>query len=129
MTMPNSKFITVTLLSIMLVAFTHSATRAAHNNSEHPPILLESQKIELPQGNLKFEGSEPGARAASTYCVMCHSRGMIDTQPPLSRDAWKTEIHKMRTAYGCPVSQGLDEELADFLFQYNHKPAQRASRH
>jgi len=126
--MHYSKLITVTLLSIILVAVTQSATRAADNKSEHPPIVLESQKIELPQGNLKFEGSEPGARAASTYCVMCHSRGMIDSQPPLSRDAWKTEINKMRTAYGCPVSQGLDEEMVDFLYQYNHKPAQATSR-
>ena len=122
--MHNSKLITLTLAWMALVATTHSGSFAADNNSPPPPIVLESQKIELPQGNLKFEGSEPGARAASTYCVMCHSRGMIDSQPPLSRDAWKTEIHKMRTAYGCPVSEGLDEELVDFLYQYNHNPAQ-----
>jgi len=126
--MHNSKLLTMTLASMLLVAVTHSALRAADNKPEHPPIVLKSQKIELPQGNLKFEGSEPGARAASRYCVMCHSRGMIDSQPQLSRDAWKTEIHKMRTAYGCPVSEGLDEELVDFLYQYNHKPAQSTSR-
>lgn len=126
--MRKSKLLTLTLLSTLLVAASHSASRAADNNSPPRPIVLESQKIELPQGNLNFEGSGPGARAASTYCVMCHSRGMIDSQPPLSRDAWKTEIHKMRTAYGCPVSEGLDEELVDFLYQYNHKPAQSASK-
>ncbi len=126
--MCNSKLITLILLSMVLVAVTHSATRAAADNSQPPPIVLQSQKIELPRGNLKFEGSEPGARSASTYCVMCHSRGMIDSQPPLSRDAWKTEIHKMRTAYGCPVSEGLDEELVDFLYQYNHKAAPSASK-
>jgi len=126
--MYNSKLITLTLLSMVLVAVTYSATRAADSNSQPPPIVLQSQKIELPQGNLKFEGSEPGARAAGTYCVMCHSRGMIDSQPTLSREAWKSEISKMRTAYGCPVSGGLDEELVDFLYQYNHKPKQGASR-
>lgn len=127
--MHNFKLITVMLASMFLVAIAHSPSRAADNNSQPPPLVLESQKIELPRGNLKFEGSDPGARAATTYCVMCHSRGMIDSQPPLSRDAWKTEIHKMRSAYGCPVSVGLDEELVDFLYQYNnHKPAQSASK-
>ncbi len=114
---------------MLSVAVTHSPTCAANDNSQPPPIVLESQKIKLPQGNLKFEGSEPGARAAGTYCVMCHSRGMIDSQPPLSREAWKTEIHKMRTAYGCPVSEGLEEELVEFLYRYNNRPAQSASRH
>ena len=64
-----------------------------------PPIVLESQKIE-PPGKSKVRGSDPGARAATAYGVMRHSRGMIDSQPPLSRDAWKTEIYKMRSAYG-----------------------------
>ena len=126
--MPRSKLISVIVASMILVAVTRPATHAVENDSQPPPIVRESQKIELPKGNLKFEGSDPGARAATTYCVMCHSRGMIDSQPPLSRDAWKTEIHKMRTAYGCPVNEGLDEELVDFLYQYNHKPLQAASK-
>jgi len=126
--MYNSKLITLTLLSTVLIAVTQSGTRVAHSDSDNPPIVLESQKIELPQGNLKFEGSEHGVRAANTYCVMCHSRSMIDYQPSLSREAWKSEIHKMRTAYGCPVSGGLDEELVDFLYQYNHKPTRGASQ-
>jgi hypothetical protein len=126
--MHKSKLIASMIGSMLLAAVTHSASHAADNNSQPPPIVLESQKIELPQGNLKFEGSAPGARTASTYCVMCHSRGMIDSQPQLSRDAWKTEIHKMRTAYGCPVSEGLDEELVDFLYQYNHKQTPSASK-
>ncbi len=127
--MLNHKVITLTLAAMALVALAHSTSHAADKNPAPPAIVLESQKIELPQGNRKFAGEEPGARAASTYCVMCHSRGMIDAQPPLSREAWKTEIRKMRTAYGCPVSEGQDEELVDFLYQYNHKPAQSASGH
>jgi cytochrome c5 len=127
--MHQPKLIALTVISLALVALAHSTSYAADKNSAAPAIVLESQKIELPEGNRKFEGEEPGARAASTYCVMCHSRGMIDAQPPLSREAWKTEIRKMRTAYGCPVSEGQDEELVDFLYQYNHKPTQSASGH
>jgi hypothetical protein len=103
--------------------------RSAEKDSGPRPIVLKSEKIDLPRGNLKFEGDAPGARTASTYCVMCHSRGMIDNQPPLSREAWKTEVRKMRSVYGCPVSEGMDEELVDFLFQYNQKRAAVSSQH
>jgi cytochrome c5 len=127
--MHYSKLIALTLVSVVSVAVTRSPARATDNDSQPPPIIFESQKIQLPKGNLKFEGTDPGARVAGTFCVMCHSRGMIDSQPPLSREAWKAEIHKMRTSYGCPVSEGSEEELVEFLYQYNNRPAQRASRH
>jgi len=127
--MYRSKVITLALISMLSVVLTHSPARAAESNSQPPPIVLQSQKIELPKGNLKFASSEPGARVAGTYCVMCHSRGMIDAQPPLSRETWKAEIHKMRTVYGCPVSEGSEDELLEFLYQYNNKPAQSAARH
>ena len=118
------------LLRSLLLAFVVAASgaaRAAEKEPSHPTIVLESQSIELPRGNLKFPGDAAGARAASTYCVMCHSRGMIDAQPLLSREQWKTEIHKMRSTYGCPLSESMDEELVDFLFQYNHKTASASS--
>jgi len=109
------------LLPLLFSATVYGIARTAENHPDHPKIVLKSQRIDLPRGNLKFPGDAPGARAASTYCVMCHSRGMIDAQPPLSRDQWEAEIHKMRSTYGCPLSEGMDEELVDFLFQYNHK--------
>lgn len=127
--MLKAQLITLTLASVLFTTVAYSECEAADNNSAPPAIMLESQKIDLPEGNRKFESDQPGARIATTYCVMCHSRGMIDSQPPLSRDAWKTEIHKMRANYGCPVSATLDEELVDFLYDYNHKPTQSASGH
>ena len=109
------------LVSLSFVA-TPATARSAEQDSGHRTVVLKSQKVEFPQENLKFRGDAAGAKAATDYCLMCHSRGMIDAQPPLSRDQWKTEVIKMRSTYGCPLSEGMDEELADFLFQYNHKP-------
>ena len=119
-------FLLIFLLLTFVVA-APGAARAAEKETGHPTIVLESQSIELPRGNLKFPGDVPAARTATTYCVMCHSRGMIDAQPPLSREQWKTEIRKMRSTYGCPLSESMDEELADFLFKYNHNTASASS--
>jgi len=115
------------VLSLSFVATLPSIALTAEKDMGHPTIALKSQKIDLPRGNLKFPGETPGARAASTYCVMCHSRGMIDAQPLLSREQWKAEIHKMRSSYGCPLNESLDEQLVDFLFQYNNKTAAASS--
>jgi len=100
---------------------------SVERDSGHQTIVLKSQKIKFPQGNLKFPGDAPGAKAAGDYCLMCHSRGMIDAQPALSLEQWKTEINKMRSVYGCPISEDKDKELADFLVQYNHKTASVSS--
>jgi hypothetical protein len=115
------------VLSLSFVATLPSIALTADKDLGRPTIMLKSQKIDLPRGNLKFPGETSGARAASTYCVMCHSRGMIDAQPPLSREQWKTEVHKMRSNYGCPLSESLDDELVDFLFQYNNRTASASS--
>lgn len=123
MRLPCDLALLLKVVLLSFVAIVPGVARAAEKDPGPKTIVLESQTIELPRGNLKFPGDAPGARVATTYCVMCHSRGMIDAQPLLSRDQWKTEIHKMRSSYGCPLSESMDEELEDFLFRYSHKTA------
>jgi len=77
-------------------------------------IQLTSQKITLPFGNQVFTGGEV-AKLANSHCLLCHSRAMIDTQPPLSPATWKKEVEKMRTAYGCPLRADQTAEVADFI--------------
>ena len=84
--------------------------------SSHHTIRLTSQKITLPLGNSVFAGGDT-ARLANSRCLLCHSKEMIDTQPPLSLDVWKKEIDKMRTAYGCPLGADQTAALAEFIAQ------------
>ena len=78
-------------------------------------IQLTSQKITLPFGNKTFAGKGEEATIANEHCLLCHSRGMIDTQPPLTLESWKKEVDKMRTAYGCPLRADQIAGVAEFI--------------
>jgi hypothetical protein len=81
----------------------------------HRAIQLTSQKVTLPFGNKTFAGKGEAATIANEHCLLCHSRGMIDTQPPLTLESWKKEVDKMRTAYGCPLRADQTAGVAEFI--------------
>ncbi|MGH7839834.1 MAG: cytochrome c [Candidatus Binataceae bacterium] len=100
------------------VALAQSAVTA----SRHQPLRLTSDKIILPFGNEVFAGGE-AAKLANSRCLLCHSRSMIDTQPPLTLETWKKEIDKMRTTYRCPIDADQTAGLAEFISQATSTPA------
>jgi hypothetical protein len=89
------------------------------------PIKLTSQRIVLPFGNRTF-GNSKVARLANERCLLCHSRGMVDTQPPLSAKTWRAEVVKMKTTYGCPLPDDEVDELAKFMYELNSERASKS---
>ncbi len=85
-------------------------------------IVLRSQRVSLPAHGRDFAGS-PEAGVANTYCLMCHSGGMVMTQPQLTPAQWQAELHKMISTYGCPLPVGNIDQLAQFLAQAGQRPA------
>ena len=92
------------------------------NRSRHRAIQLTSQKIDLPFGNETFAGGD-AANLANSHCLLCHSKDMIDAQPPLTLRHWKKEIDKMRTAYGCPLRADQTVGIAKLSSQAISAPA------
>jgi hypothetical protein len=90
--------------------------------SRHRAIQLTSQKIDLPFGNETFAGGD-ASNLANSRCLLCHSKDMIDAQPPLTLETWKKEIDKMRTAYGCPLRADQTAGIAKFVSQAISAPA------
>ena len=88
----------------------------ARTPSPHRTIRLTSQKIMLPFGEQVFPGDK-AAKVANSHCLLCHSKDMIDTQPPLTLETWKKEVDKMRTAYGCPLRADQTSGVAEFISQ------------
>jgi hypothetical protein len=119
---------------VILVIFVIGLTAASLTNSvalaqsaltpvRHRTINLTSQKVDLPFGNKTFAGSGQEAKIVNEHCLLCHSRGMIDTQPPLTLDTWKKEVEKMRTAYGCPLRADQMAAVAEFISHAISAPA------
>jgi hypothetical protein len=117
--------ILVTSVVGLVVALAHGIARAqsAAVPARHHAIQLTSQKINVPFGNKAFAGLDEDAKIANEHCLLCHSRGMIDTQPPLTIDTWKKEVEKMRTAYGCPLRADETDRVAEFIAHAASTPA------
>ena len=71
-------------------------------------------RVELPANDASFPAGS-GADIANSQCLICHSAGMVLTQPPLKKDEWRAEIMKMRSAYGAPIPEDQVEGLAEYL--------------
>jgi mono/diheme cytochrome c family protein len=71
-------------------------------------------KVELPTNDASFPAGT-GADIANSQCLICHSSGMVLTQPPLKKDEWRAEIMKMRSAYGAPIPEDQVDGLSEYL--------------
>jgi len=107
------------LVAVTLTALWGCSKRAAIKTPAG--IVLRSQSISLPSHGRQFTGGAQ-ASVANTYCLMCHSGGMVMTQPPLGIAQWQTELHKMITTYGCPLPVNDIDQLAPFVAQASQNP-------
>jgi hypothetical protein len=118
----RSRRIVMPLLIAFAIFLSHGAARAqsSTHTGKHHVIELTSQKIDLPLGDrdFNFAGGEE-AKIANERCLLCHSKGMIDTQPPLPLETWKKEVAKMRSAYGCPLRDDQVDGIVKFIYQAN----------
>ncbi len=71
-------------------------------------------RVEFPAGDESFP-SGVGSEIATSHCLICHSAGMVLTQPPLKKDEWRAEIMKMRTVYGAPIPEDQVDGLSEYL--------------
>jgi mono/diheme cytochrome c family protein len=109
----------VAILSLVCgVAWWSSARADSAARKEMSSWQRTIVKVELPASNESFP---PGAGAdiASSQCLICHSAGMVLTQPPLKKEEWRAEIMKMRSSYGAPIPEEQVDGLAEYLKNIN----------
>ena len=78
-------------------------------------LTLKTQTIALPSSTRVFPGDGPGAKAANTYCLMCHSVGMVMNQPDLPKATWLVEVNKMKNAFKAPIPEDQLPVIAEYL--------------
>jgi mono/diheme cytochrome c family protein len=77
--------------------------------------------VELPASDETFPPGV-GADIAASQCLICHSAGMVLRQPPLTKDEWRAEIMKMRSAYGAPLPDDQVDGLSEYLKSIGGQP-------
>jgi mono/diheme cytochrome c family protein len=83
--------------------------------------------VELPASKTLFPAGD-GADIANGQCLICHSAGMVLRQPPLTQDEWRSEVNKMRNAFGAPLPADQVDALVRYLYRIDgsQAPADRA---
>ena len=114
-------FLGLTATLARSIALAQSPAAPSRHRAIHA-IQLTSQKIALPFGNQVFAGGD-AAQLANSRCLLCHSKDMIDAQPPLALETWRKEIDKMRTAYGCLLRADQTAGIAEFVSHAASAPA------
>jgi len=74
--------------------------------------------VDLPASDLEFPAGRD-ADLANVHCLICHSAGMVLRQPALTKDQWRAEVVKMRTAFGALVPAEQVESLTEYLHRLN----------
>jgi hypothetical protein len=92
-----------------------AALSVPHALAADPLKSITSVDVDLPFGDRMFEGQ--GSDAINNNCLSCHSAGMVLNQPPLPREEWEAEVHKMRQAYKAPVPDEDVTPIVDYLMR------------
>ena len=99
------------MLPAVLIMVAVLASRHAYADDK---LILKSVNVDLPFGERMFPDA-PGSDVVNNNCLACHSAGMVLTQPALSKEQWRAEVDKMRTAYKAPIDPKDVDAVVDYL--------------
>jgi cytochrome c5 len=84
-------------------------------------MKFKSVSVELPQGDRTFPGG-PEAEAINNNCLVCHSAGMVLTQPKRSKAEWTETVNKMVHAYKAPIDETDMPAIIAYLASMKPQP-------
>lgn len=117
--MPCNRFLFAGMsASLALAVMLTPVAAPAKGKQKAAPAAGETASIELPPGDDVLPDRRH-AEAVDRNCLSCHSTETILNQPALSRDVWKAEIDKMRTAYGAQIAPEMDDAILAYLTTIN----------
>jgi mono/diheme cytochrome c family protein len=100
---------------------------ATEKGAKKPVQTWAKVEVELPTSPTLFPAGN-GADIANGQCLICHSAGMVLRQPPLTQDEWRSEVNKMRNAFGALLPADQVDALARYLYSIDgsRAPTDRA---
>jgi len=89
-------------------------------------VTLDSVSVKFPPSDRTFPGGAE-ADAIKKNCLICHSAGMVLTQPALSRADWRDEVNKMIDFYKAPIPSKDVPAIDDYLANLGNERARSTS--
>lgn len=92
-------------------------SRTASSSRSAAPTWLKIS-VDLPASDVEFPAGQD-VDLANVQCLICHSAGMVLRQPALTKEQWRAEVIKMRSAFGALVPDEQIEALTGYLHRIN----------
>jgi mono/diheme cytochrome c family protein len=99
--------------ALLAAAASHLAL-SAQSKSAEPDATWSRITVRIPTSAALYPAGS-GAAIANSQCLICHSAGMVLSQPSLSQAQWTATINKQRDAYGAPLPADQVTPLAAYL--------------
>ena len=77
-------------------------------------VTLHSVDLNFPRSDRTFPGGSE-AETINNDCLICHSAGMVLTQPSLSRAGWQGIVNQMRNDFKAPFAAEDAPAIVDYL--------------
>ena len=77
-------------------------------------LVLKTVNVVLPTSDRMFSDG-PGSDVVNSYWLVCHSAGMVLSQPAMTRSAWEAEVQKMRNTYKAPIPEEQIQTITSYL--------------
>ncbi|MDB5542264.1 MAG: c-type cytochrome [Devosia sp.] len=81
-------------------------------------VTLQSVAVSFPRSEGIFPGGDD-ADAMNGNCLICHSTGMVLTQPGLTRSAWQGIVVQMQHDFHAPFATADETAIVDYLVNLN----------
>jgi cytochrome c5 len=99
---------------LLVIVLTISITSPAIAVQAKDALVPKTVNVVLPTSDRMFPDG-PGSDVVNSYCLVCHSAGMVLSQPAMTRSAWEAEVQKMRNAYKAPIPEEQIQTITSYL--------------
>ena len=113
--------VAVAMIGVACTAPPTSGADSGRRTATSSPIAAPTWvkvSVDLPASDVEFPAGHD-ADLTNVHCLICHSAGMVLSQPALTKEQWRAEVIKMRSAFGALIPDGQVEAVTDYLHRIN----------
>ncbi len=110
--------VAATMIGVACTAPPTSVTDPGRRTAPSAAPTWVKVSVDLPTSGVEFPAGQD-ADLANVQCLICHSAGMVLRQPALTKEQWRAEVIKMRSAFGALIPDGQVEAVTDYLHRIN----------
>ena len=125
---PGASLITASGVSLLAAGLLCAQSQTSNYTQRHLGSLTQTVSRKQANGATYSVDAYPlyrpkmapgeGRELVESYCNTCHSTRYITMQPPLSAEAWESEVNKMIKTFGMTNPEGVAPKIIKYLKEH-----------